>query len=87
MNKLQRATHRSNLALLFSGLACLIISVTVFLTIWNYPYAGPDLRSGFCLFLAPGFAMGVFLTIWGFCELRASKSNADPEVAEKNTGH
>jgi 4-amino-4-deoxy-L-arabinose transferase-like glycosyltransferase len=68
MNKLERATRRANLALLLGGLASLIICSAVSLVIWFDPNYGPDLRSGFILFLVPAFALGGALALWGACE-------------------
>lgn len=73
MNELERVVHRSNLIMLICGLVCLIGSASSAVAIWAHPYSGPDLRSEFCLLLMPGFGLGVVFTLWGACELRASK--------------
>jgi|GEM_PF-5422352 len=73
MGKANRATLRTNLNLLLSGLGCMAISMTVVLWIWNHPYSGPDLRSEFSMFMAPVFVLGVSLSLWGGFSLRASR--------------
>lgn len=73
MDKANRATLRTNLNLLLSGLGCMVISMAVVLWIWNHPYSGPDLRSEFSMFMAPVFVLGVSLSLWGGCSLRASR--------------
>lgn len=76
MNELEKAARRSSLTSLWCGLACLIITTAVALAIWLYPFTGPDLRSYFVLFLVPGGAWGVALTLGGVCELRAGRHRA-----------
>lgn len=69
MDKANRATLRTNLNLLLSGLGCMVISMAVVLWIWNHPYSWPDLRSEFSMFMAPVFVLGVSLSLWGGCSL------------------
>lgn len=73
MNKANHATRRTNLNVLLSGLVCLVISLAVVLLIWTHPYSGPDLRSEFSMFMAPVFVLGVSLSLWGICLMRASR--------------
>jgi 4-amino-4-deoxy-L-arabinose transferase-like glycosyltransferase len=76
MDKLEHVARRTNLALLWGGLACLLFSVAAALAIWMHPSAGPDLRTEFCMVLVPGGALGVVFSLWGLCELRAGKKRA-----------
>ncbi|AGZ38133.1 hypothetical protein ACLPJG_26620 [Pseudomonas aeruginosa] len=73
MDKVNRATRRTDLTLVLSGLGCLAISLAVAFWIWNHPYAGPDLRSEFSMFMAPVFMLGLSLSLWGSCSLSASR--------------
>jgi hypothetical protein len=73
MDKANRATRRTNLNLLLSGLGCLVISLAVVILVWTHPYSGPDLRSEFSMFMAPVFVLGVSLSLWGGCSMRASR--------------
>ncbi|WP_153897979.1 hypothetical protein [Pseudomonas aeruginosa] len=73
MDKVNCATRISNLALVLSGLGCLVISLAVTVWIWIHPYGGPDLRSEFSMFMAPVFVLGLSLSLWGVCSLNASR--------------
>lgn len=77
MGKPEHAERRANLSLLWSGLACLLISLLAALAVWTHPYAGPDLRTEFCMMLVPGAVLGVVLSLWGTCELRAGHTKND----------
>lgn len=74
MGKREYVGRRTNLAMLWHGLACLLITVTTAMAIWMYPHSGPDLRSEFLMFLVPGSALGVTFTLFGMCELMAGKN-------------
>lgn len=73
MDKVSRAKRISNLALVLSGLGCLVISLAVTVWIWSHPYGGPDLRGEFSMFMAPFYVLGVVLSLWGGSSLRASR--------------
>lgn len=76
MENLKDVARRANLALLWGGIACLIISVAASIAIWMHPYAGPDVSTGFYMMLLPGGALGVVFCIWGLCEMKAEKKRS-----------
>lgn len=73
MSQLKHAVRRTNLMLVWGGLAGLLVSIAAALAIWTHPYAGPDLRTEFCMVLVPGAGLGASFLLWGLCELRAAK--------------
>ncbi|MGE8063771.1 hypothetical protein [Pseudomonas sp. NPDC089569] len=73
MSELKHVERRTNLMFLWGGLACVFISIAGALAIWTYPFAGPDLRTEFCVVLVPGGGLGVVVFVLGFCGLRVAK--------------
>lgn len=73
MNELQTVVRRTNLIWVWGGLANLLIALAGVLSIWVYPFLGPDLRSEFCALLVPVGGFGLAATLAGLLELRAAK--------------
>lgn len=73
MNNLKEVNRRTNVALVWGGLFCLLLSVAVAVAIWTQPFSGPDLRTEFIMPLIPGVIIGVVFSLWGFFELQAGK--------------
>lgn len=76
MGHLKKQEQRTNLAMVWVGIACLLISAAGALGIWFYPHTGPDMRREFCMVLVPGWGIGVTFTLLGMYELRALKKRA-----------
>lgn len=73
MTELQRVARRTSLVWVYGGLANLLIALAGALTIWFYPFVGPDLRSEFCALLVPVGGFGLAAAVVGLHEVRAAK--------------